>query len=1062
MSKSSIERCVSHALNTLTVDPARKTMAIVMLLMLQATAFFGAGNIVAKDITGRVTSAADNEPLIGATVQVEGAQGGTITDFDGNYTIKANDGQTLVFTYIGYVTKKVKVKGNKIDVTLEEDGKSLEEVVVIGYGTMKKKLVTGATTQLKGDDIQKLNTTNPLAAMQGQTPGVNIVSTSGQPGASMSVTIRGLGTVGNSQPLYLIDGIGGDITTLNPADIERIDVLKDAASAAIYGAQAANGVVLVTTKSGKEGSSKITYDGYVGWQTVGRKFKMLNAQEYMTIMDEARLNSGLSPVDWASLNAIHDANGNVYDTDWIDQAIEDGALTTSHSLAFTGGSKTSTYVISGGYTGQDGVIGGSEVSNYRRFNFRANSEHKMYDGLITIGERVSFVWKTQRGMGTGNIWNNNLRGAFSSSPIHPVFDENGDYASTVNSDWNVNDGNPYGNMMVNRFNQNKGGTLDANVYMQIEPIRNLKIKTVYGISYGTSEYRSFTPIYQFTPQSANTLTKVNQSNGHGLSMVWTNTAQYDFTLKGGHDFSALIGSEWSRYNGSSTGGYNDGLIAGFGDWDHAYLNNTNGTDNKNVNGAPYDETRGMSLFARLGWSWKERYMLNATIRADESSKFAPGHRWGYFPSVSAGWTISEENFMKNTKGWLDFLKLRASWGQVGNANINCYQYLAPVTTSNTNYNFGTQAGQSGWSTGSYTSRLANENVKWETSEQINVGIDARFIQSRLSLTADWYIKTTKDWLVQAPVLATAGTQGPVINGGDVKNTGIELGLTWNDNIGKDFSYSVGGNFAYNHNEVGSIPTEDGIIHGATNQIYSNAEEFYRAENGHAIGYFWGFKTAGIFQNQQEITDWIAAGNGVLQSNVQPGDVKYIDINRDGQINAADKVDLGNGLPQYTFGFNLTMSYKGFDLSANFTGAAGFQIAQSYRDPNSSQGNYSRQILDRWTGEGTSNKIPRVTYGDVGNWQFSDLYLQDGDYIRLQNLTLGYDFKKLISWKGISKLRLYVQAQNLFTLTKYDGMDPEIGSYNGTNGNSSDSWVSGVDMGYYPHPRTFLVGMNIAF
>ena len=550
-------------------------MAIVMLLMLQATAFFGAGNIVAKDITGRVTSAADNEPLIGATVQVEGAQGGTITDFDGNYTIKANDGQTLVFTYIGYVTKKVKVKGNKIDVTLEEDGKSLEEVVVIGYGTMKKKLVTGATTQLKGDDIQKLNTTNPLAAMQGQTPGVNIVSTSGQPGASMSVTIRGLGTVGNSQPLYLIDGIGGDITTLNPADIERIDVLKDAASAAIYGAQAANGVVLVTTKSGKEGSSKITYDGYVGWQTVGRKFKMLNAQEYMTIMDEARLNSGLSPVDWASLNAIHDANGNVYDTDWIDQAIEDGALTTSHSLAFTGGSKTSTYVISGGYTGQDGVIGGSEVSNYRRFNFRANSEHKMYDGLITIGERVSFVWKTQRGMGTGNIWNNNLRGAFSSSPIHPVFDENGDYASTVNSDWNVNDGNPYGNMMVNRFNQNKGGTREANVDMQIEPIKNLKIKTVYGISYGTSEYRSFTPIYQFTPQSANTLTKVNQSNGHGLSMVWTNTAQYDFTLKGGHDFSALIGSEWSRYNGSSTGGYNDGLIAGFGDWDHAYLNNTN-------------------------------------------------------------------------------------------------------------------------------------------------------------------------------------------------------------------------------------------------------------------------------------------------------------------------------------------------------------------------------------------------------------------------------------------------------------------------------------------------------
>ena len=1061
MGTSSIKRCQGKNPDILKGGLARKALMLATILVMQATAFF-AGNIVAKDITGKVTSATDNEPLIGATVQVEGSQGGTITDFDGNYTIKANDGQTLVFSYIGYVTKKVKVKGNVINISLEEDGKSLEEVVVIGYGTMKKKLVTGATTQLKGDDIQKLNTTNPLAAMQGQTPGVNIVSTSGQPGASMSVTIRGLGTVGNSQPLYLIDGIGGDITTLNPADIERIDVLKDAASAAIYGAQAANGVVLVTTKSGKEGTSKITYDGYVGWQTVGRKFKMLNANEYMTIMDEARLNSGMSPVDWTSLNSIHDANGNIYDTDWIDQAIEDGALTTSHSLAFTGGSKTSTYVVSGGYTGQDGVIGGSDVSNYRRFNFRANSEHKMYNGLVTIGERVSFVWKTQRGMGTGNIWNNNLRSAFSSSPIHPVYDQNGDYASTVNSDWNVNDGNPYGNMMVNRFNQSKSGNLDANVYMQIEPIKNLKIKTVYGISYGTSDYRSFTPEYQFTPQSANTLTKVNQSNGNGLSMVWTNTAQYDFTLKGGHDFSALVGSEWSRYNGSSSGGYNDSLIPGFGDWEHAFLDNTNGTDNKRVNGAPYDETRGMSLFARLGWSWKDRYMFNATIRADESSKFAPGHRWGYFPSVSAGWTISEENFMKSTKSWLDFLKLRASWGQVGNANINCYQYLAPVTTTNTNYNFGTDGSQSGWATGSYPSRLANEGVKWETSEQINVGIDARFIQSRLSFTADWYIKKTKDWLVQAPVLATAGTQGPVINGGDVKNTGVEIGLSWNDNIGKDFSYSVGGNFAYNHNKVGSIPTEDGIIHGASNQIYSNAEEFYRAENGHAIGYFWGYKTAGIFQNQQEINDWIAAGNGVLQSNVQPGDTKYVDINRDGQINAVDKVDLGNGLPKYTFGFNVSLSWKGFDLSANATGAAGFQIAQSYRDPNSSQGNYSRQILDRWTGEGTSNRIPRVTYGDVGNWQFSDLYLQDGDYIRLQNLTLGYDFKRLISWKGISKLRLYVQAQNLLTFTKYDGMDPEIGSYNGTNGNSSDSWVSGVDMGYYPHPRTFLVGMNIAF
>ena len=1040
-----------------------KVALVAFILVFQAMLGIGAGVLNAQTVKGTVISSTDNEPLIGASVMVQGTKDGTVTDLDGNFTISAKNGQTLEVSYLGFITQKVKVTGSVINVTLNEDKQSLDEVVVVGYGVQKKKLVTGATVQLKGDDIAKLNTTNPLSAMQGQTPGVNIVSTSGQPGAAMSVTIRGLGTVGNSQPLYLIDGVGGDITTLNPADIESIDVLKDAASAAIYGAQAANGVVLVTTKSGKEGSSKITYDGYVGWQTLGRKFEMLNSNQYMQIMDEALLNSNnMSPIDWTSLSAIRDANGNVYNTDWIDQAVDNGALTTSHSLAFTGGSKTSTYSISGGYTGQDGLIGGSDVSYYKRYNLRVNSEHKMWNGLVTIGEHVGFVYKDSRGMGTGNIYNNNLRSAFSTSPLVPVYDADGNYYSTVDSDWNKNDGNPYGTMMMNRYNQSKSTSVDANVYVQIEPIKNLKFKTVFGLNYGGSNYRSFTPIYKFTPQSGNGITKVNQSNGNGASLVWTNTLTYDFNIKE-HHISALLGSETTKYDGESTGSYGVNLTAGFDDWEHAYVENTEkGHADRKVSGGPYDATRGQSFFARLGWSWKDRYMVNATMRADGSSKFAKGHRWGYFPSVSAGWTLTEEDFMKSAASWLDFLKLRLSWGQVGNANINCYQYLAPVTTSNTNYNFGATGGTDAWVMGAYTERLANEKVKWETSEQYNVGLDARFLRQRLSLTLDGYIKSTKDWLVQAPIRATAGTGGPVINGGDVKNKGIEVGLSWNDNIGRDFTYSVGANFAYNHNEVGNIPTLDGIIHGKDNQIYQNAEEFYRAENGHAIGYFWGYKTAGIFQNQKEINDWIVAGNGIYQADVKPGDVKYVDVNHDGVINASDKVDLGNGLPKYTFGFNFNLAWKGVDLSANFTGAAGFQIAQSYRDPSSSQANYSRRILKRWTGEGTSNEIPRVTYGDVGNWLFSDLYLQDGDYIRLQNLTMGYDFKKLISWKGLSKMRLYFQVQNLFTLTKYDGMDPEIGSFNGTDGNSSDSWVSGVDMGYYPHPRTFIVGLNLAF
>lgn len=362
-------------------------------------------------------------------------------------------------------------------------------------------------------------------------------------------------------------------------------------------------------------------------------------------------------------------------------------MTTSHSLSFTGGSKTSTYAISGGYTGQDGLIGGSDVSYYKRYNFRANSEHKMWNGLVTIGEHVGFVYKDTRGMNTGNIWNNNLRSAFSASPIIPVYDADGNYNSTVGSDWNVNDGNPYGVMMMNRYNQSKNASLDANVYVQVEPVKNLKFRTVYGISYGASDYRSYTPEYQFTPQSAVATSKVSQSHGNGLSMVWTNTLAYDFNIGEEHHLNALIGSELSSYDGSSSGGSNTGLIPGFDDWDHAYLANTNGTENKTVEGKPYDSTRGLSFFARAGWTWKDRYMVNATVRADGSSKFTKGNRWGYFPSVSAGWTLSEERFMKSTKSWLEYLKRVPVGGRWDNANINCISILLryprqiPIITS---------------------------------------------------------------------------------------------------------------------------------------------------------------------------------------------------------------------------------------------------------------------------------------------------------------------------------------------------------------------------------------------
>ena len=545
---------------------------VAILLAFQAMLGIGAGVLYAQKVTGTVISGSDNEPLIGASVMVQGTKVGSVTDLDGNFTIDAKNGQTLEVSYLGFITQKVKVNGQKLNITLQEDKHSLDEVVVVGYGVQKKKLVTGATAQVKGDDIAKLNTTNPLQAMQGQTPGVSISSTSGQPGSGMKVQIRGLGTVGDASPLYLIDGIGGDISTLNPADIESIDVLKDAASAAIYGAQAANGVVLITTKSGKAGRAEISFDAYKGWQTVARKAKLLNSKEYMTIMDEERINSGGQPYDWSSFKSIYDTDGNLIDTDWVSSMLKDNAQVESYSLGITGGGKTSTYAMSLGYMDQEGVVGGKKVSNYERYNFRINSEHKVIDNILKVGEQVSFIYKKSNGVMVGNSYNNTLRGAFGTSPLSPIYASNpyagayaedlvgqynGFYGSPYNatdgSDWYKYDGNPYGAMMTNTNNQTKNVTFSGNAYAELTPFKGFKFRTVFGAVYGTSEYRGYTPLYHFSPYSyQDTRTSASQNMNHGLTLTWTNTAQYDWSL-GKHEFSALLGTETSRYEGTYLG-----------------------------------------------------------------------------------------------------------------------------------------------------------------------------------------------------------------------------------------------------------------------------------------------------------------------------------------------------------------------------------------------------------------------------------------------------------------------------------------------------------------------------
>lgn len=1013
------------------------------------------------------------DPLVGVTVQVKGLETGTITDLDGKFILmNVPSNSDLVISYVGMQTQLVAINGRTtIQVVLKEDTELLDDLVVVGYGVQKKKLTTGATIQVLGDDLQKMNTVNPLQALQGQSPGVSIASMSGQPGSGMKVVIRGLGTVGNSNPLYIIDGVEGDISTLNSSDIQSIDVLKDAASAAIYGAQSANGVVLITTKNGKEGKAKVTFDGYYGIQNVARKANMLNSEQYTVIMNEQALNSGSGAFDFSPEGrpGIYNHNPNssnpqLIDTDWIGEMFKKDAATQSYNIGVNGGTSSSVYSISLGYLGQEGIVGGKDVSNYERYNFRINTEHKLYDDFLVVGQHASFVNTQNVGISVGNQYSNTLRGAFSTSPLSPVYSDNGLYGSpfndTSNSDWYNGDGNPYGSMMTNNNNMGKNQNLSGDVYAEINPFKGFKAKTLLGLNYYSSDYRSYVPFYRFSIYSYNEAhTSVMQNMSKGRTLTWINTASYDFNIGDNHHFSTLLGMEAVQYEGSFVQVGNWDLKSMFNDWQHAYVDNTENTesDGKQLQGRPSNEYRRASYFGRVGYNYLEKYIINATLRIDATSKFAKNNRVGYFPSVSAGWIASNESFWE-ISDVMDYLKLRVSWGQVGNQNIDDFQYSAPITSSNTNYIFGTEglgAAYNQW--GAYPSRLANPNIKWETSEQINIGLDARII-GNLNVVADYYVKTTKDWLVESPILATAGTGAPFINGGNVKNTGFELGLNWNDKI-QDFSYSIGVNGAYNKNKVGQIPTEGGIIHGLNNMLYDNSEEFYRAQNGYSIGYFWGYKTDGIFQNKQEIEDWKNNNKGFLQSNPKAGDVKYVDVSGpkgvpDGKIDEFDKVDLGNGLPDFTLGFNLGFEYKSFDLSLNANAMIGNKIVQSYRNHANSKSNYTTEILNRWTGEGTSNKIPRVTETNI-NWQFSDLYVHDASFLRVSNITLGYDFTKLANKNFISKLRLYGQIQNPFTFTKYNGMDPEIGY--GTSG-----WVSGVDLGYYPRPVTVLFGVNLVF
>lgn len=1021
-------------------------------------------------ISGTITTSYGEE-AIGANIIQKGTSNGTITGLDGDFILEVPIGSEIVVSYLGYKSVSFKVIPSKTHyrIVLTESLQYLNEVVVIGYGMQPKKLVTGSTVKVTGEEIQRLNTPNIYNALQSQTPGVSIIQNSGMPGSGYNVIIRGIGTNGNASPLIVIDGVAGaSLSSLMPSDIESVDILKDAASAAIYGSRAANGVILITTRQGRAGKTQVSYDFYQGYQNIAKGVNLLNATQYMEIMNLIAEADGTTTFDYGYLmpkqyEAI--SNGRWNGTNWFNEATLKNAPIQNHALNITSGNDNYRLSMGGSIISQDGIIGKPSIPHYNRYNFRINTETTLLRHnerlLWKIGENLHYSYNTRNGnLSVGNQYSSDIRNLLVANPLLPAYNENGDFYiyEDMNKDaWVVDNAmaNPLALLDLVRHNSLwKGYNMQGSIYTDFFFLENLVFRSIFGYKMSSSSYRSYIPAYKIADKAENVTDDVTQEISTGWSWTSDNTLNYKFTtvnseidLLGGISFEKWGYGETLRTKNSNS------LFPG--SYKHAWINNTQGIspEETTISGYPWSAGSLASFFGRINYSYLQTYLLTAVLRADGSSMFALGHQWGYFPSLSTGWILSNEPFLSDhiNRNWLNELKIRVSWGQNGNSNIDNFQYLATISFDESEgYYFNDD--KRNLHTGAYPNILPNTDLSWETSEQVNIGLDGVFLSNRLNFQFDIYQKTTKDWLVKAPALTSFGTGAPMINGGDIRNTGIELLLHWKDQAG-GFAYSGDFNLSKNINKVTRLANNEGIIYGPDNILSQNTARLYQAKVGYPIGYFYGYKTNGIFQNQAEIE----AMNGVvLQSNPVPGDVRFVDLNGDGKIDLDDKTMIGNPHPDIQIGFDFKMTYKGFDLGISGSGAFGQQIAKSYRAFASVlQENYTTDVYNYWKGEGSSYTHPRLTSGRHPNWkEISDLLLENGDYVKIRNITFGYDFRRLFPKLPLEQLRFYFTIQNAFTFSSYSGMDPEIG-YGG-----SDSWSAGIDLGFYPSPRTHLFGLSI--
>ncbi len=1034
-------------------------------ILMLCFAFFSMAIAMAqtKTVTGKVT----DEQGIGipnASVVVKGSKTGTVTDVNGQFslTVPATT-KTIVISSLGYATQEISVTDGAVVAKLNKTTSSMEEVVVVGYGTQKKSVVTGAISKVKAGDIDNQPIGRVEQFLQGRASGLTIAASSGQPGSASTLRIRGTTSIGNSDPLYVVDGVPvdiGGIDYLNPSDIESIEVLKDAASAAIYGARSASGVILVTTKKGKAGKSVMSYNGYYGTQAAAHKLNLLNATEYATLRNEASLAGGGGLVfnNPASLGK---------GTDWQSLIFNNSAKIQDHELSISGGSDRSTFYSSFGYFEQEGIIA-TDISKYKRLNFRFNGTHKI-NNWLTVGSNLGY--SHIKGIGIGGL-NTEYGGILSSvvnlDPITKAVitdptEANADpYLPNGNNNQGLGivrdeNGNPYGisNIVLQEMsnplayikthlgNFGWSDNLVGNTFAEVEPIKGLKVRTSLGAKYAFWGSESFNPYYYYNTVNKNTGNNsfYTESN-RALNYTWENTASYT-TSFGSHHVTALVGTGAyvDNYSSRSQGtSYYNFPVNTFAEASttHYVLPDSS----KGWAGQAYAH-KVSSIYARLTYDYQEKYLVQGIVRRDGSSRFGSNNKYGFFPSGSIGWVASKEDFWPQNKV-INFLKIRGSYGVTGNDNIGDFNYVSRVDGGR-NYTFGDT-----YTFGNSPAAIANPDLKWEQTSQTDIGFDATVYRD-FTVTFDWYKKKTTGMLLGVDVPLYVGVGGPIGNVADMTNSGFELELGYRKTI-SDVKIELKANVSHLKNTITYLGVDKTYIVGP--KLQSSQLELARNAVGHAIGSFYGYETMGIFQTQEEINNYRNKNGGLIQPNAQPGDFRWADIDGDGAITTADRKFIGDPTPDWSYGFTANIAYHGFDLVIFGQGAGGNQIYNGLRRLDIPTANYTTQALNRWTGPGTSNSFPRLSTDDPnGNFSNpSSFYLEDGDYFRIKVLQLGYTLPTSIMNKvRFQRARIFVSGNNLLTITKYTGYDPEIGggSY-------------GIDRGFYPQARSFTAGLNLTF